>query len=93
MSQQQYQHPQQYAPVGQPQHGWPNMAPSPAMPAGAYINPAFFGNHHQQQQQPSVQQWAQSPQQQQDPAAERAFHEAQERLNILKNLSGNRGGM
>jgi len=88
MAQQQYQHPQQYAPVAPSQHGWPNIAPSPTMPAGAYINPAFFGN---QQQQPSVQQWAQSPQQHRDPAAERAFHEAQERLNILKNLSGNKG--
>jgi len=88
--QQQYQYPQQYAAAPPPQHGWPNMAPSPTMPAGAYINPAFFGN---QQQPPSGQQWAQSTQQHRDPAAERAFHEAQERLNILKNLSGNRGSM
>lgn len=90
MPQHQYQHPQQYAPVAPPQQGWPNMAPSPTMPAGAYINPAFFGN---QQQQSSGQQWAQGPQQHRDPAAESAFHEAQERLNILKNLSGNRGSM
>jgi H/ACA ribonucleoprotein complex non-core subunit NAF1 len=87
--QQQYQHPQQYAPVSPPQHGWPNMAPSPTMPTGAYINPAFFGN----QQQPSGQQWPQSTQQHRDPSADRAFHEAQERLTILKNLSGNRGSM
>jgi H/ACA ribonucleoprotein complex non-core subunit NAF1 len=90
MTQQQYQYPQQYAPATPPQHGWPNLVPSPTMPAGAYINPAFFGN---QQQSPTGQQWAQSASQHQDQAAARAFYEAQERLNILKNLSGNRGSM
>jgi hypothetical protein len=64
------------------------MTPSPTIPAGAYINPAFFGN--QQQEQSMGQQWAQAPQPQGNPSAERAFQEAQERLNILKNLSGNR---
>ncbi len=87
---QQYQYPQQYTAAAPAQQGWPVIAPSPTIPAGAYINPAFFGN---QQQPPSGQQWTQSAQQHRDPAAERAFHEAQERLNILKNLSGNRGSM
>lgn len=88
MPQHQHQYPPQYNPVGPPHPSWPNMAHSPTIPAGAYINPAFFGN---QQQQSPGQQWAQGPPQLRNPAAERAFQEAQERQNILKNLSGNRG--
>jgi H/ACA ribonucleoprotein complex non-core subunit NAF1 len=88
MPQHMQQYPQQFPPVPPPQPGWPNMASSPTIPAGAYINPAFFGNQRQQSMAP---QWGQGPQQQRNPAAERAFQEAQERLNILKNLSGNRG--
>jgi H/ACA ribonucleoprotein complex non-core subunit NAF1 len=117
-NQQQYQYQQSHSlvlssppPPPQQQQGWPNIPTAQAgsqLPAGAYINPAFFGNHTQQQtgqewiplaglpqqqQQQQQQQWG-APQpyhRQQSLEAERAFQEAQERLNILRNLSSGRG--
>lgn len=88
-----YQQPPAYPTIATPA-GWSNMPqpPPPPMPSaggGAYLNPAFFGSP------PQVpgQQWY-SPavhQPQRNPEAERAFQEAQDRLNILKSLSGGRG--
>ena len=79
-------------PTVAPAAGWPNMPQPPPMPSaggGAYLNPAFFGSR------PQVpgQQWYPPPaaQQQRNPEAERAFQEAQDRLNILRSLSGGRG--
>jgi H/ACA ribonucleoprotein complex non-core subunit NAF1 len=75
-------YPQQpaYPPAVPPPPGWPSAAP---MPTGAFINPAFFGGA----QQPSAQPWM-ANQQQHSPDSQKAFQEAQDRLNILRNLNG-----
>jgi H/ACA ribonucleoprotein complex non-core subunit NAF1 len=73
-----------------------NAIPSPGgtLPPGSFVNPAFFRNqqqspwvHHQQPTTPSHQQ-PQSGATRMSPEAEAAFKAAQERLDILKELSG-----
>ncbi|KAH0537020.1 hypothetical protein FGG08_006155 [Glutinoglossum americanum] len=72
-----------------------NAMPSPGgtLPPGSFVNPAFFRNQqhtwvqHQQPMSPLHQQ-SQSGAGRMSPEAEAAFKAAQERLDILKELSG-----
>jgi H/ACA ribonucleoprotein complex non-core subunit NAF1 len=98
----QYGNPHPQTPASQPgyyQHQQPAERSSPpAIPAGAYVNPAFFQNQQsqgqwtqpQQQQQPSYGQWPpQQYQQYAQPGATQAPHQPQNNLaDILRQLGG-----
>ena len=109
-SHQSYGHAQQHPPQ-EPYGQAPNpplAAQNKGIPAGAFVNPAFFGNLHRQpsmpRQRPAQQQWMSQPAQSQrqpgsygngparmSPETDAAFRAAQDRLNVLRQLSQGSG--